>query len=356
VAMRRNGVVTYLHGDHLGSTSLVTNDTGGFVARVLYYPYGETRYEAGPGGTAGTLPTDYQFTGQRKEGFGLYDYQARFYDPLLGRFVSADTIVPSAADGTGGGLATIGYSDQMRLTPLTVGFHETQFLGVVNAENQELLEFGQPALWGEQARQEHNVPMGPSNPQALNRYAYVLNNPLRYVDPSGHSNSGGNEDIGYEPLLNPDGTVIKDADGVTIYRIWYNGDEMYVRGDCPYLADFKRFADDYADGQVELLLGDASMYTGAALVGVGAVTLIATWPTGAGPVVGVAEIVLGVAGVGIGLAAHYHGENQIYQSRQNAYGTFWGEIHNSEYNVTRIYAFCERYQSGPDRVLRVPLR
>jgi RHS repeat-associated protein len=88
VAMRQGGAVTYLHGDHLGSTSLVTNDTGGFVARVLYYPYGETRYEEG------TLPTDYQFTGQRKEGFGLYDYRARFYDASLGRFISADTIVP----------------------------------------------------------------------------------------------------------------------------------------------------------------------------------------------------------------------------------------------------------------------
>jgi RHS repeat-associated protein len=26
----------------------------------------------------------------------------------------------------------------------------------------------------------------PSNPQGLNRYAYALNNPLRYTDPSGH--------------------------------------------------------------------------------------------------------------------------------------------------------------------------
>ena len=26
----------------------------------------------------------------------------------------------------------------------------------------------------------------PGNPQDLNRYAYVRNNPLRYTDPSGH--------------------------------------------------------------------------------------------------------------------------------------------------------------------------
>jgi RHS repeat-associated protein len=42
------------------------------------------------------MDTDRQYTGQRWEaGIGLYDYNARYYDPALGRFVQADTIVPS---------------------------------------------------------------------------------------------------------------------------------------------------------------------------------------------------------------------------------------------------------------------
>lgn len=41
----------------------------------------------------------FQYTGFRKEvSLGLYDYNARFYDPMLGRFMQADTIVPSPAD------------------------------------------------------------------------------------------------------------------------------------------------------------------------------------------------------------------------------------------------------------------
>lgn len=76
-----------------------------------------------PGG--GGLPTDRLFTGYVREQasyVGALDFaQARYYSPLLGRFLSADTLVQS-----------------------------------------------------------------PSDPQALNRYAYTRNNPLRYVDPSGH--------------------------------------------------------------------------------------------------------------------------------------------------------------------------
>ncbi|MEJ5312686.1 MAG: RHS repeat-associated core domain-containing protein, partial [Anaerolineae bacterium] len=169
--------LTYLHGDHLGSASLSTNASGGKVSEMRYYPYGEMR--------SGAMATDRQYTGQRREiGLGLYDYNARYYDPYPNRFIQADSIVPGAASGSGGGAATLGYDSNTRLTPLTVNLGE--FAAQVNAENREVLQFGAFFQWDSKTRQEHNVPMGPANPQALNRYAYCLNNPLRYVDPTGH--------------------------------------------------------------------------------------------------------------------------------------------------------------------------
>ena len=40
----------------------------------------------------GTLGTDKKFTGQRLDGTGLYYYNARYYDPLIGRFISPDNV------------------------------------------------------------------------------------------------------------------------------------------------------------------------------------------------------------------------------------------------------------------------
>jgi RHS repeat-associated protein len=58
------------------------------VGELRYTPWGEER-----SGFAG-FNTDRTYTGQRRESFGLLDYIARYYDPQLGRFISADTIVP----------------------------------------------------------------------------------------------------------------------------------------------------------------------------------------------------------------------------------------------------------------------
>ncbi|MBU1750375.1 MAG: hypothetical protein KKA73_22045, partial [Chloroflexi bacterium] len=119
VAMRRDGVLHFIHQDHLGSTSLLTDQNGDEVddSRLYYYPYGSVR-----AGDPAALPTEFNFTGQRLDrSTGLLYYGARYYDPLLGRFISADTVVPGAG-----------------------------------------------------------------NPQNLNRYSYVRNNPLKYTDPTGH--------------------------------------------------------------------------------------------------------------------------------------------------------------------------
>ena len=41
----------------------------------------------------------YKFTAQREEAaLSLYDYRARFYDPLLGRFIQPDSLVPGAGN------------------------------------------------------------------------------------------------------------------------------------------------------------------------------------------------------------------------------------------------------------------
>jgi RHS repeat-associated protein len=102
VAMREmtnTGGVTntlyFLHTDHLGSNSITTNASGVVLARQSYMPYGSVR----SGGT-GVMPTDIGYTGQRLDAGtgGLMYYRARYYLPGLGRFASADTVVPSPRD------------------------------------------------------------------------------------------------------------------------------------------------------------------------------------------------------------------------------------------------------------------
>jgi RHS repeat-associated protein len=110
------GALRFYHGDHLGSSNVITNSTGQLVELAEHTPYGALARREG------SVNVPQKFTGQRLDPeTGLHFYQARYYDAALGRFISADTIVQA-----------------------------------------------------------------PSDPQTLNRYSYVRNNPLRYVDPSGH--------------------------------------------------------------------------------------------------------------------------------------------------------------------------
>ncbi len=137
----------YIHSDHLGSTSVMSYGQGHAQqgqevpgSPTHYLPFGDWRVEPSHD------LTDQGFTGQKHNmDLGLYYYNARWYLPGVGRFASADTIVPD-----------------------------------------------------------------PMNPQQFNRYTYVLNNPLRFTDPTGH--------YCYDPSSGADlvGTCIHD-DGTTYH-------------------------------------------------------------------------------------------------------------------------------------------
>jgi RHS repeat-associated protein len=85
----------------LGSTSITTDASGNKMSELRYKPWGEVRQPAN-GHNPG--PSDYTrrvelvetFTGQYShvDDFGLYFFNARWYDPALGRFAQADSIIP----------------------------------------------------------------------------------------------------------------------------------------------------------------------------------------------------------------------------------------------------------------------
>jgi RHS repeat-associated protein len=91
VAERSGSNLYYLNSDHLSSTSLATSQSGQVVFQARYEPYGQMRW------SSGQQTTDKTFTGQRMDAsFGLMNYNARYYDPALGRFISPDTLIPDS--------------------------------------------------------------------------------------------------------------------------------------------------------------------------------------------------------------------------------------------------------------------
>jgi RHS repeat-associated protein len=86
-----DGCLKFYHGDHLGSSTAVTNVSGTVVHRQSYTPFGEDIVTAPPGPF---LPK-YQFNFKEKEtdGTAFYDYGARLYNPATGRWLSPDSVL-----------------------------------------------------------------------------------------------------------------------------------------------------------------------------------------------------------------------------------------------------------------------
>lgn len=83
--------VQYHLADHLGSAQVVVNETGDWLNREEYFPYGETSF-------GGFSRKRFRFGGrERDDRSGLSRHAARWYAPWLGRWMSCDPA--GTADG-----------------------------------------------------------------------------------------------------------------------------------------------------------------------------------------------------------------------------------------------------------------
>ena len=79
---------------NLGSISAIVDGSGNLLSEQRYMPFGEVRPEVGT-----ISQTDFGYTGQRDlPMLSIMDYNARFCDPGIGRFIQPDTIIPSPAN------------------------------------------------------------------------------------------------------------------------------------------------------------------------------------------------------------------------------------------------------------------
>lgn len=75
----------YYHTDVLRSVIALTDSQGAISTTYRYEPFGNTQ-------TLGASTNPFQFTGRENDGTGLYYFRARYYEPLLHRFISEDPL------------------------------------------------------------------------------------------------------------------------------------------------------------------------------------------------------------------------------------------------------------------------
>ncbi|WKZ26179.1 MAG: FG-GAP-like repeat-containing protein [Candidatus Paceibacterota bacterium] len=127
--------IFYLHPDHLLGTSVVTKSNGGLEELTDYYPYGKIKLDE----QASTFKTSKKYTGHTyDEDTDLNYMNARYQDGKVGRFISQDPV-----------FLAVGNSQVIKEK---TGLELEQYL---------------------------------SDPQLLNSYSYVKNNPLKHTDSTG---------------------------------------------------------------------------------------------------------------------------------------------------------------------------
>lgn len=117
IAGCRSGRFFY-HPDHLGSSTVLTNEAGAVIGRFSYRPFG---------GFSGPAPSDgaaihHYFTGQELDASTeLYHLGARYYDPALGRFTQPDPLLDGDPQN---GPYTYARNNPLRLIdPTGLSFH-----------------------------------------------------------------------------------------------------------------------------------------------------------------------------------------------------------------------------------------
>lgn len=87
--------VVYMHTNHLGSTTMTTDESGQVKARFVYEPYG-TMFRGACEGPDDVRP---KFTGKELDAdTELYYFEARYYDAQSGRFTTADIVAGAAVN------------------------------------------------------------------------------------------------------------------------------------------------------------------------------------------------------------------------------------------------------------------
>ena len=92
------GTALYYHPDHLGSTAFTTDKDGKVTSETHYYPFGLPRLRTDTDASgAEYLHTDHELDSES----GLIYSNARYRDPVIGRFVSVDPLFVERPDKCG---------------------------------------------------------------------------------------------------------------------------------------------------------------------------------------------------------------------------------------------------------------